>query len=211
MSQKRTTASLRRERRRLSPENQAFRKQLECLMISHHLPERIAYVMKQDLKKMTDMLYYGMNVKSPHKGGRIELLEVLKEYVQFLLRVNDLGFASRLLRLLNRQQTQVLRRFAPRIGQKCDVWDHVIPTSYVVAQILEMLSSKNTDDLEILLELYAKAGQRGISKEEDAMLNSHGLRDAMPNGWSWRNKNADIFARYRATKVGDRFFIAPTH
>ena len=197
----RTKASIRRETKRMSPENQDFRIQLELLIQEHQLPELVAYVMKQDLKKMTDMLYYGMELQRPQTYARPALREVLVQYAQFLLKVNNLQFASALLRMLNRQQNQVLRRFAPRLGSKKDVWDHVIPTSFVVSEIICMLNAKKMDDLELILDLYFRAGQRGITKNEDARLNSLGLRDTMPPNWNWRAVEPDVFARYRAAKI----------
>lgn len=132
---------------------------------------------------------------------RPSLKAVLIQYASFLAKINDLEFTSALLRMLNRQQNQVLRRFAPRRGDKKDVWDHVIPTSYVVSEIMCMVEARAINDLEHLLDKYAEAGQRGITKEEDARLNASGLRNTMPPGWNWRDVDSDLFARYRIAKI----------
>jgi len=185
----------------MSPENQAFRDRLERHIQEQQLADDVAYVMKQDLKKMTDMLYYGIKIQRPRTSPRLSLKDVLIQYASFLVRIDDLEFSSALLRMLNRQQNQVLRRFAPRRSERKDVWDHVIPTSYVVSEIMCMVKARAINNLERLLDMYAKAGQRGITKEEDARLNASGLRNAMPPGWNWRDVDADLFARYRIAKI----------
>ncbi len=195
----RSKASIKREMQRMSPENQALREQLELHIQQQQLPEKIAYAMKQDLKKKTDMLYYKEPV--PRMTGLPDLKTVLIQYVQFLIGVNDLTFSATLLRMLNRQQTQTLRRVAPRTGTNKDVWDHVIPTGYIVSEIMRMLEARSIDGLERLLDLYAQAGQRAITKEEDAKLNASGLRNSMPHGWDWRNEDADLFARYKSAGI----------
>ena len=54
-----------------------------------------------------------------------------------------------------------------------------------------------------VLEIHKiiRAGQRGITKNEDARLNSLGLRDTMPPNWNWRAVEPDLFARYRAANI----------
>jgi|GEM_PF-1856301 len=203
----------------MSPENQAFREQLELHIQQQQLHGKIAHAMKQDLKKRPDMLYYKMPAPRmtalpdsrwsvalhllpvPRMSGRADLKTVLIEYVQFLIGVNDMTFSATLLRMLNRQQNQTLRRVAPRIGKKKDVWDHVIPTGYIVSEILRMLEAQSIDGLERLLDLYAQAGQRAISIEEYAKLNASGLRNSMPHEWDWRSEHADPFARYKSAGV----------
>jgi hypothetical protein len=64
-----------------------------------------------------------------------------------------------------------------------------------------MLEARSIEGLELLLDLYAQAGQRAITKEEDAKLNAAGLRNSMPHGWDWRNEDADPFARYKSAGV----------
>ena len=203
----------------MSPENQAFREQLELHIQQQQLPGKIAHAMKQDLKKRPDMLYYKMPAPRmtaqpdsrwsvalhlmpvPRMSRRPDLKTVLIEYAQFLIGANDMTFSATLLRMLNRQQNQTLRRLAPRTGTNKDVWDHVIPTGYIVSEILRMLEARSIDGLERLLDLYAHAGQRAITKEQNAKLNASGLRNSMPHGWDWRNDNADLFARYKIAGV----------
>ena len=122
-------------------------------------------------------------------------------YIDFLFNVNDIFFSERLLRAISRQQSQVLRRISPRIGLKKDVWDHLIPTSYIVSELLTMLRERNIDDLLKLIDLYVSAGQRGLTKEEDNLLTAHGLKNSMPPHWNWRNGSADIFCRYKMLNI----------
>lgn len=203
----------------MSPENQAFREQLELHFKQQQLPGKFAYAMKQDLKKRPDMLYYKMPdprmtalpdsrwsvalhlLPVPRMSRRPDLKTVLIEYAQFLIGIKDMTFSATLLRMLNRQQNQTLRRVAPRIGKKKDVWDHVIPAGYIVSEILRMVEALSIDGLERLLDLYAQAGQRAITIEEYAKLNASGLRNAMPHGWDWRSEDADPFARYKSAGV----------
>jgi hypothetical protein len=64
-----------------------------------------------------------------------------------------------------------------------------------------MLRSKNIDDLPLLIDLYMKAGQRPITREEDELLNSNGLKNSMPPNWNWKNSEVDVFARYNMVGI----------
>ena len=196
-------ASLKREQKRFSAETKFFREKLEKLIKDHELSEEVAYHLKQDLKKKTDMPFYGLLVARPKEmNSRSNLFSVVKGYVQFLISVADEKFSLNLIQMLNRQQGQILRRLAKRQGIKKDIWDHVIPTSYVVSEIMAMLKLGCLNDLEKLLRLYSEAGQKSITKAEDAKLTQKGLRNKMPTGWNWRNQDANPFARYVEAGIG---------
>jgi hypothetical protein len=193
--------SIIRANRRNSPANLSLKNELNEYLINRDTPPLIAHAFKMDLKKMTDMPFYGQKILRPAKYKRLNPKEILIAYIDFLFDVNDIFLSERLLRAISRQQSQVLRRISPRIGLKKDVWDHLIPTSYIVSELLTMLRERNIDDLSKLIDLYVSAGQRGLTKEEDNLLTSHGLKNSMPPHWNWRNSSADIFCRYKILNI----------
>jgi hypothetical protein len=193
--------ALKREERRNSGANLSLKNQLINYLDKVTPDSLIAYSLKIDLKKMTDMPFYGEKILRPDGYKRIAAQEILTGYINFLLIVNDIIFSETLLKAVSRQQTQVLRRVSPRIGIKKNIWDHAIPTSFVVSELLVMLRNKNIDNLRTLIDLYVKAGQRPITKEEDELLNSNGLKNRMPPNWNWKNSEVDVFARYKISGI----------
>lgn len=190
-----------REERRNSGANLSLKKQLINYLDKLNPNPLIAYSLKMDLKKMTDMPFYGEMILRPDGYKRIAAQEILIGYINFLLIVNDIIFSETLLKAVSRQQTQVLRRVSPRIGIKKKIWDHAIPTAYIIGELLLMLRSKNIDNLPLLVELYIKAGQRPLTREEDQLLNSNGLKNSMPPNWNWKNSKVDVFARYNMVGI----------
>jgi hypothetical protein len=69
------------------------------------------------------------------------------------------------------------------------VHEHIIPKSIVIQRLLA-LSTATTDSVNQLLTSYCKGAV--ITRDEDARLNSHGLRSKMPTGWDEK----DVWARY---------------
>lgn len=193
--------SLKREGRRNSPTNLSLKNQLNIYLERVKPNPLIAYSFKMDLKKMTDMPFYGEKILRPNEYKRLKPKEILFGYIDFLMLVDDVEFTERLLKAVSRQQTQVLRRVSPRIGVKKFIWDHAMPTSFVVAELLVMLRKKNIENLSKLIDLYVKAGQRPITKEENEKLNVNGLKNSMPPYWDWKSNSVDIFSRYNMVGI----------
>jgi hypothetical protein len=186
-------ASRKRVLQRLSTSTSVYRKQIDDFL--RNVDPAIAYRLRQDLRVMTNMPYYkraiGPCVKSQHKRSEINM-----EYARLLLAYNDIKFAGKLLRDLNKNQNQTLRKLAPRIGEPKDVWEHAIPSGYVVNEIIKLIKSNTLHDMTTLLALYEKAGQRALTREQDEKLKPYS--DIMPDGWNWRDPNVDWKARYNA-------------
>jgi len=70
------------------------------------------------------------------------------------------------------------------------VHEHVIPKGIVIERLLK-LPNKTADSVNELMVKYCKGAV--ITKDEDARLNSLGLRSKMPTGWDEK----DVWARYR--------------
>lgn len=196
-----TSKSKQRARKRNSPETLNLKIKLDEYLKQTNMTPLIAYSFKMDLKKMTDMPFYGESIPRPNRYKRLAAKEILIGYMNFLLIVNDIIFSEALLKAVSRQQTQVLRRVSPRIGIKKNIWDHAIPTAYIIGELLLMLRSKNIDNLPLLVELYVKAGQRPLTREQDELLNSNGLKNSMPPNWNWKNSEVDVFARYNMAGI----------
>jgi len=70
------------------------------------------------------------------------------------------------------------------------VHEHIIPKSIVIQRLLR-LPTATTSSVNQLLTSYCKGAV--ITRDEDARLNSHGLRSKMPTGWDEK----DAWARYK--------------
>jgi hypothetical protein len=70
------------------------------------------------------------------------------------------------------------------------VHEHIIPKSIVIQRLLE-LPTATTSSVNQLLESYCKGAV--ITRNEDARLNSHGLRSKMPTDWDEK----DVWDRYK--------------
>lgn len=75
-------------------------------------------------------------------------------------------------------------------------YDHVIPVSLIVDEVLEREWGK-ASDIRAFLDRYYQTCW--ITIEEDAVLNSRGLRQAMPSGWSWQE--GQIWSRYAVAGI----------
>ena len=118
----------------------------------------------------------------------------------FFNKCEDTPFIIQLIKSLSRQQNQTLRKVAPKVGNKKDVWDHVIPVKFIVDEIIKMILDKDVSQIEKLLTHYTNAGQRGLSDEEDKLLKTK-YNCSMPQNWCWKNKNVNLFARYHAVGI----------
>ena len=187
-----STAGIRREKKRLSPDTASFRERIEMLLACAD-PD-IACRMRNDLKAMTYMPYY--KIKTGKASKRLTKIDVVKGYATLLIKAKDMEFAKKLLSHLHRNQNQTIRRLAPKIGAANEVWEHAIPSGYFAGEILKMIESGSLVEIDTLVGVYMKAGQRGLSKRQEALLIN--LKDRMPDGWDWRKPNVDYLARYAA-------------
>ena len=70
--------------------------------------------------------------------------------------------------------------------------DHVVPHSWVMNRLLALDSLNDASILKVLRKYFFICV---ISKREDMLLNSAGLRKKMPDGWD--PDLGDVFERYR--------------
>lgn len=186
----RSIISLKREQKRNSFEVMEFKKQVEYFLSDK--PEYISYSIKRDLACMTNMPFY----KDRPKRVKISLsnVELLEEWIKIFSEHKDFDFITRLLRQLNRNQAQLLRKIAPRKGIKKDIWEHAIPTSFFVNEIISMIKDNDLRDLKKLILLYVEAGQHSLSKEENELLKQY--NSSMPSCWDWKNYSVNPLERY---------------
>lgn len=205
----RSRNSIRREIKRNSKEAEKFRNRVEQFFKDTKATPDVVYSIKRDLSTKTDMEYYGHEKKRVFLK-RSEDIRIAKEYVRLLKEYGNDNFAKTLLRKLSVQQNQVVRRLAERknkdranqikrLGLR-GIWDHAIPTRYVVSAIVNMLEKDDITDLNQLLEKYKEAGQWCLTTQEnDAVCRI--FNDKMPENWTLGNKNCDLLARYNAAKI----------
>ncbi len=191
----RTIKSLKREVKRNSEETISFRSKINYILQS--VDEEVAYSIKRDLSVMTDMPFYKVEKRKVKISRKKD--EMIKAYVILLKEIEDKEFALKLLKNLNRNQNQTIRKAAPKYGKKHEVWEHVIPTNVIIQGIIKVLNCEGEENFDKLLALYIKAGQRAISKEQDNKLKKY--IDCMPENWQWKTDDVDIFARYNAVGI----------
>lgn len=187
----RSVLALKREAVRFRPETIQFKEELERFFDGND-PELI-YVLKKDLACMTSMPYY-KNRPARMKTSRTsrQLLEIL---MASLLAYGDNTFAQKLLRNLNKNQAQTIRKLAPKVGKKAAIWEHAIPAAYIVNELIAMLIAQDISLLPQLLDIYQLAGQRPLTKKQDGLLKDY--KNTMPPCWSWKDGNANPLERYR--------------
>lgn len=81
-----------------------------------------------------------------------------------------------------------------KLGENKLVYDHVIPFKYVQKKLLS-LTKPSIDEIRNILENYVISCL--ITKEEDKLLNSKGLRSSMPKKWD----EVSELARYEAVGI----------
>ena len=203
--------SRKREEKRNSQQTKDFRKKIINFLETTRADNEIVYSIKRDLSKKTDMEFY----KQKKKIVKIKRqnIEIVKEYVRLLIEYNDLDFAKRLIKKLSVQQDQALRKIALRseidqekakvYGNENGIWDHVIPVKVVVSEIVNMIKNNDASEIDKLLNIYCKAGQRFITKDIDNLLKNK-YKACMPENWDWRNNKSDPLARYKALNISNR-------
>lgn len=153
----------------------------------------VEYAIKRDLACMTSLPFYMQRPKVIR--FKILPIDLIKEYIDFFKTVNDKQFIFELLRKLSINQSQTLRKAAHRIGNKNDIWEHVIPTKVLEDEIIKMLKCNDISELRQILEIYCKAGQRPLTYQQNNLLDEY--RSSMPSVWDWRDPNVYSFAKHR--------------
>lgn len=149
------------------------------------------------------MPYWNKKFEKP-KDKSLSKYEAVSGYIVLLEDFNGPhSFKIKLLGSLIRNQGQTIRKLAERHKHKVsghDKWEHAIPAAYLIKEISQWIQKEKSSHLFKLLQLYELAGQVSVTKEEDESLKKAGLHCRMPEGWDWRKKGVDIYARYH--KVG---------
>lgn len=195
--------SKKREQKRNSPETHDFRAKIVSFLKAVDADDETAYSIKRDLSVMTHMEFYGQHIH------RLKVksypIEMAIKYVELLNKYNDQKFAEKLLRKLCVQQNQTFRKLAKRsatekrkaerIGKSNGIWEHVIPIKVIMDEIVTMLRSSDLAELRKLLELYSRAGQRFLTKDQNSKLCKQ-YNASMPARWNWKDEKCDLMARY---------------
>jgi hypothetical protein len=186
------------EEKRNKPETKMFKEKIVKLFAKAE--KDVTDSIKRDLSAMMHMPFY----KERH--GRVQTTktqpEIIKSYAFLLLEYGQLDFSIKLLKEISRNQKQTFRECAPKFGSARNtpgcLWEHAIPTKVIVDEIIKMLTNEKLDELDTLLEVYQRGGQRRITPEEDKLLSK--FKASMPDEWDWRAPDVDPLARYK--KVG---------
>jgi len=183
-------ASKKREQTRNSPATQEFR--LKILDLVQNTEAEVAYSIMKDLACMTSMPFY----KNRPEKVKItkDNVSMLKAYVELLINHHDEDFAIKTIKSLNKNQAQLLRKVAPKIGTKKEIWEHAIPAKVIVDEIIIMIKRKDLSMFDKLINVYQKAGQRALTKDEDQLLSKY--KSSMPDDWNWKDENVDPLARH---------------
>jgi len=188
-------ASKKREEKRKNPKTLEFKRQINSFLEGKN-PE-IIYAIKRDLACMTSMPFY------KDRPERIKLTlsnkELIVEFMKAFIKHNDKEFIIKLVRSLNKNQAQTIRKVAPKIGKKSEIWEHVIPAKFIVEELIVMIEKEDISELEQLLKIYELAGQRGITKEQDLLLSDY--RSSMPENWNWREENVNPIIRHEIVGI----------
>jgi len=141
---------------------------------------------------MTSMPFY------KDRPERIKLTlsnkELIFEFMKEFIEHDDKEFIIILIKSLNKNQAQTIRKVTPKIGKKSEIWEHVIPAKFIVDELIKMIENENISELKKPLSIYKLAGQHGITKEQDLLLLEY--RSSMPKGWNWKEKNVNPMIRY---------------
>lgn len=195
MTEKRSKASLKREEIRKSPKTLQFKRE-----ITEFLEDKssiLNYAIKRDLACMTNMPFY----KDRPEKIKIELThrELLVEYMKAFVKHEDKEFVIKLIKALNKNQAQTIRKVAPKIGAKSEVWEHTIPAAVIVNALIDMIENEDISDLDKLLDVYETAGQRGITKEQDSLLAE--MKSTMPENWDWQDEDVNPLMRHEVVGI----------
>lgn len=165
----RSQLSIKREEKRNSAKTLEFKNEVELFLKDK--PDYISYSIKRDLAIMTNMPFY------KERPNRIKIslskFELLEEWIKIFSTHSDYDFIVRLIKNLNKNQSQLLRKLSPRTGTKKDIWEHAIPTNYLVNELLLMIKNKDLKDLSKLINIYIEAGQHPLTREENELLKEY--------------------------------------
>ena len=126
-------------------------------------------------------------------------IDLICEYANLLLTCNDRDFIIELIKKLSINQYQTIRKAAPKIGKKKDIWEHAIPAKIIAEELTTMILNKDLTALKRMLEIYQLAGQRGLTRDQNKLLDLY--RSSMPLGWDWRHENVNPLARHTAVGI----------
>jgi hypothetical protein len=131
MPKTQSLASQKRERQRTHPKTLEFKAKVSALL-QKAKPE-VAYAIKRDLSVMTNMPFY----KDRPEKMKLTLtpIQLVNEYVRFFCICEDKEFIAQLLKKLSINQSQTIRKVAPKIGEVKEIWEHVIPTKVIVDEM----------------------------------------------------------------------------
>lgn len=188
-------ASRKREEKRESHKTLEFKKQINAFL--DNKDSEVIYAIKRDLACMTSMPFY----KDRPKRMKLTLnnKELLVEIMKAFIKYNDKEFTIELIKSLNKNQAQTIRKVAPKIGKKSEIWEHVIPVKYIVDELILMIRNEDIFELEKLLNIYESAGQRGITREQDLLLSEY--RSSMPENWNWRETIVNPMIRHEMVGI----------
>jgi len=185
----RSEASIKRELQRLSPKTAEFKRKI-IELLENAEPE-VSYAIKRDLAIMTNMPFY-KDRPEVIKISRNEI-DLILEYAKLFCSCEDKDFIIKLIRRLGINQGQTIRKAAPKIGEKREIWEHAIPTKFIIGEITRMILERDILDLTILLNIYKKDGQRGVTKDQDRLLKQY--RHSMPKRVGLERKQCRSFSK----------------
>ena len=137
--QVRSKASLKREETRNSLKTIEFKNKIAKLL--EGAEDEIAYSIKRDLSVMTSMPFY----KDRPQVIKVKRssTELILEYAKLFITCDDKEFIETLIKRLSTNQGQTIRKAASRIGEKKDVWEHVIPARVITKELIKMVLEKD--------------------------------------------------------------------
>lgn len=124
-----------------------------------------------------------LNAQAHQKAG--DPTRVYSQYIRYALNQFD---KQEGITLSSRKAKGKVRPFI--------VHDHSVPHSFVLNKLLALKNVTN-QALKDVIEKYYRVGI--ITKEEDRLLNSNGLRSKMPK--SWDGNSGSVYARYEVVGI----------
>ena len=111
----RSQYSINREKKRNSPETEEFRNEIKSFFEKTGVDPAIRYKIMVDLSVMTDMPFYRTDKGKRYK---VEPEKVIKDCCSYLIGLNNIDFAKKLLYWMTRQQNQSLRKISTKTCQQ---------------------------------------------------------------------------------------------
>ncbi len=205
----RTKLTKQLEKKRKSPEVQAFKRKVLLFLNEVSASESIRYKLKSDLAKKIDMPFYH------ETGTRISTSlspkEIAKQYIYLLISYNDYEFAEELLSWLTKQQEQTLRKLHIISQKQKDrkmkysggVMEHPIPINYSKNMLLRYIKHKQYKEACNYIDFMCTVPQIYLTKEEDRLVNAVS-KDSMPSDWNWEKDNPYI--RYIKAGISEEIY-----